>query len=73
MYFDMLPFNRWLKLLTQIFSQLEFGIKVCSSKTRFISSIFRLLCIVLWHYVREHIISNVYSDCALEFVFAFLS
>ena len=40
----------------QILSRLAFGIKGCSSKTCFISSIFRLLCIALWHYVREHII-----------------
>ena len=40
----------------QIFSRLAFGIKDCSSKTRFISCIFRLLCITLGHYVREHII-----------------
>ena len=33
LYFDRLPFNRWLKLLIQIFSQLAFGIKGCSSKT----------------------------------------
>ena len=66
LYFDRLPFNRWLKLFTcQIFSRLAFGIKGCSSKTRFISSVFRLLCIALWHYVREHIIYAVYSDCVL--------
>ena len=57
----------------QIFSRLAFGIKGCSSKTRFISSIFRLLCIALWHYVREHIIYAVYSDCVLVFDFAFLA
>ena len=57
----------------QIFSRLAFGIKGCSSKTRFISSIFRLLCIALWHYVGEHIIYTVYSDCVLVFAFAFLS
>ena len=69
-----LPFNRWLKLFnSQIFSPLTFGIKGCSSKTRFISSIFSLLCIVLWHYVREHIIYTVYSDWVLVFAFAFLS
>ena len=45
----------------------------CSSKTRFISSIIRLLCPALWHYVREHIIYTVYSDCVLVFAFAFLS
>ena len=45
----------------------------CSSKTCFIPSIFRLLCIALWHYVREHIIYAVYSDCVLVFAFAFLS
>ena len=56
-----------------IFSRLAFGIKGCSSKTRFISSIFRLLCIALWHYVRERIIYTVYSDCVLVFAFAFLS
>ena len=39
----------------------------------FISSIFSLLCIALWHYVREHIIYTVYSDCVLVFAFAFLS
>ena len=50
-----------------------FGIKGCSSKTCSISSIFRLLCIALWHYVREHIIYTVYSDCVLVFAFAFLS
>ena len=73
-YFDRLSFNRWLKLFNcQIFSWLAFGIKNCSSKTRFISSIFRLLCPALWHYVREHIIYTVYSDCVLVFVFAFLS
>ena len=72
--FDRLSFNRWLKLFNcQIFSQLAFGIKDCSSKTRFISSIFRLLCPALWHYVREHIIYNVYSDCVQVFAFAFLS
>ena len=55
-YFDRLPFNRWLKLFNcQIFSQLAFRIKGSSPKTYFISSIFRLLCIALWHYVREHI------------------
>ena len=59
--------------LTQIFSQLAFGVKGCSSKTRFISSIFRLLCIALWHYVREHIIYIVYSNYLLVFAFAFLS
>ena len=32
-----------------------------------------LLCIALWHYVREHIIYTVYSDCVLVFAFAFLS
>ena len=69
-----LPFNWCLKLFNcQIFSQLAFGIKGCSSETRFISSIFRLLCIALWHYVREHIIYTVYSDCVLVFTFAFLS
>ena len=73
LYFDRLPFNRCLKLLTQIFSQLAFGIKGCSSKTRFISSISRLLCIALWHHVREHIIYTVYSDCVLVFAFTFLS
>ena len=56
----------------QIFSWLAFGIKGCSSKTRFISSIIRLLCPALWHYVREHIIYTVYSDCVLVFAFAFL-
>ena len=72
--FDRLSFNRWLKLFNcQIFSRLTFGIKGCSSKTRFISSVFRLLCIALWHYVREHIIYTVYSDCVLVFAFAFLS
>ena len=39
--------------------KLTFGsgelLKSCSSKTHFISSAFRLLCIALWHYVREHI------------------
>ena len=49
------------------------GIKGCSSETRFISSIFRLLCIALWHYVREVILYTVYSDCVLVFAFAFLS
>ena len=50
LYFDRLSFNRWLKLfICQIFSRLAFGIKGCSSKTRFISGIFRLLCIALWH------------------------
>ena len=73
-YFDRLSFNRWLKLFNcQIFSRLAFGIKGCSSKTRFISSIFRLLCPALWHYVCEHIIYTVYSDCVLVFAFAFLS
>ena len=73
-YFDRLSFNRWLKLFNcQIFSRLAFGIKGCSSKTRFISSIFRLLCPALWHYVRKHIIYTVYSDCVLVFAFAFLS
>ena len=63
-----------LKLFNcQIFSRLAFGIKGCSSKTHFISSIIRLLCIALWHYVREHIIYTVYSDCVLVFAFAFLS
>ena len=56
-----------------LFSRLAFGIKGCSSKTCFISSIFRLLCIALWHYVREHIIYTVYSDCVLVFAFTFLS
>ena len=74
LYFDRLPFNRWLKLFNcQILSRLAFGIKGCSSKTRFISSIFRLFCIALWHYVREHIIYTVYSDYVLMFAFAFLS
>ena len=50
-----------------------FGIKGCSSKTCFISDIFRLLCIALWHYVREHTIYAVYSDFVLVFAFAFLS
>ena len=62
-----------LNCLTQIFRHLAFGIKGCSSKTCFISSIFRLLCIALWHYVRKHIIYTVYSDCVLVFAFAFLS
>ena len=63
-----------LKLFNcQIFSRLAFGIKGCSSKTHFISSIIRLLCPALWHYVREHIIYTVYSDCVLVFAFAFLS
>ena len=57
----------------QIFSRLAFGIKGCSSKTHFISSMFRLLCIALWHYVCEHIIYTVYSVCVLVFAFAFLS
>ena len=39
----------------------------------FISSIFRLLCIALWHYVHEHIIYTVYSGYVLVFAFAFLS
>ena len=53
-----------LKLFNcQIFSRLAFGIKGCSSKTCFISSIIRLLCPALWHYVREHIIYTVYSVC----------
>ena len=56
-----------------LFSRLVFGIKSCSSKTCFISSIFRLLCIALWHYAREHIIYAEYSDCVLVFAFAFLS
>ena len=74
LYFDRLPFNRWLKLFNcQIFNRLAFGIKGCSSKTRFIFSVFRLLCIALWHYVREHIIYTVYSDCVLLFALAFLS
>ena len=69
-----LSFYRWLKLFNcQIFSRLAFGIKGCSSKTRFISSIFRFLCIALWHYVREHIICTVYSNYVLVFAFAFLS
>ena len=73
-YFDRLSFNQWLKLFNcQIFSRLAFGIKGCSSKTCFISSTFRLLCIALRHYVREHIIYTVYSDCVLVFAFAFLS
>ena len=72
--FDRLSFNRWLKLFNcQIFSRLTFGIKGCSSKTCFISSIIRLLCPALWHYVCEHIIYTVYSDCVLVFAFAFLS
>ena len=62
-----------LNCLTQIFSRLTFGIKGCRSKTCFISSIFRLLCIALWHYVHEHIIYIVYSDCVLVFAFALLS
>ena len=63
-----------LKLFNcQIFSRLAFGIRGCSSKTCFISSIFMLLCPALWHYVREHIIYTVYLDCVLVFVFAFLS
>ena len=63
-----------LKLFNcQIFSRLAFGIKGCSSKTHFISSIIRLLCPALWHYVCEHIIYTVYSDCVLVFAFAFLS
>ena len=62
-----------LYCLTQIFSRLAFGIKGCSSKTHFISNIFRLLCIALWHYVCEHIIYTVYSECLLVFAFAFLS
>ena len=66
LYFDRIPFNRWLKLFNcQIFSRLAFGIKGCSSETRLISSVFRLLCIALWHYVREHIIYTVYSDFVL--------
>ena len=66
LYFDRLPFNRWLKLFNcEIFSRLTFGIKGCSSKSRFISSIFRLLCTALWQYVREHIIYTVYSDFVL--------
>ena len=70
---DRLSFNRWLKLfICQIFSRLAFGIKDCSFKTRFISSIYRLLCIALWHHVREHIIYTVYSDCVLVLAFAFL-
>ena len=70
----MLSCNPRLKLCNcLIFSQLAFGIKGCSSKTRFIPSIFRLLCIALWHYVCEHIIYTVYSDCVLVFAFAFLS
>ena len=71
---DRLSFNRWLKLfICQIFSRLAFGIKGCSSfKTRFISSIYRLLCIALWHHVCEHIIYTVYSDCVLVLAFAFL-
>ena len=76
LYFDRLPFNRWLKLFNcQIFSRLSFSIKGCSSKTSFISSIFRLLCISLdlWHYVRDHIIYTVYSDWVLVFAFVFLS
>ena len=74
LYFDRSSFNQWLKLFNcQIFSRLAFGIKGCSSKTRFISSIFRLLCTALWHYVSEHIIYTVYSDCVLVFAFAFLS
>ena len=69
-----LSFNRRLKLFNcQIFRRLAFGIKGCSSKTRFISSIFRLLCIALWHYVREPIIYTVYSNYVLVFAFAFLS
>ena len=63
-----------LKLFNcQILSRLAFGIKGCSSKTCFISSIIRLLCPALWHYVREHIIYTVYSDRVLVFAFAFLS
>ena len=63
-----------LKLFNcQIFSRLAFGIKGSSSKTHFISSIIRLLCPALWHYVCEHIIYTVYSDCVLVFAFAFLS
>ena len=70
---DRLSFNRWLKLfICQIFSRLAFGIKGCSFKTRFISSIYRLLCIALWHHAREHIIYTVYSDCVLVLAFAFL-
>ena len=53
--------RRWLKVID------------ARAKTRFISSIFRLLCIALWHYVCEHIIYTVYSDCVLAFAFAFLS
>ena len=73
-YFYRLSFNRRLKLFNcQIFSRLAFGIKGRGSKTRFISSIFRLLCIALWLYVREHIIYTVYSNYMLVFSFAFLS
>ena len=64
--------NDGLNFLTQLFSRFAFGIKGCSSKTRFISSMIRLLCPALWHYVREHIIYTVYSDCVLVFAFAFL-
>ena len=70
---DRLSFNQWLKLfICQTFSRLAFGIKGCSFKTRFISSIYRLLWIALRHHVREHIIYTVYSDCVLVLAFAFL-
>ena len=38
-----------------------------------VACIFRLLCIALWHYVCEHVIYTVYSDCVLVFAFSFLS
>ena len=62
-----------LNCLTQIFSRLAFAMKGRSSKTCFISSVFRLLCIALWHYVREQIIYTIYSDCVLVLAIAFLS
>ena len=77
------PFKTLITLLPVTFSQLgpQLGVvgkKVCTLigylltdglnfLTRFISSVFRLLCIALWHYVREHIIYTVYSDCVLVF------
>ena len=68
------PLTDGLNYLTlKYLAGLHFEKKGCSSKTHFISSIFSLLCIALWHYVREYIIYTVYSDCVLVFAFAFLS
>ena len=71
--FSYFPFGFEGRMWDLIVSVPDHCLSFYFTKTRFISSIFRLSCISLWYCVREHIIYTVYSDCVLVFAFPCLS